>query len=207
MLALFVAFAAPVLEPLEMTLVQAVLGWRTLGLTTAVQVGAFIASAVPCAVVMAALSGVLLLRQTRTLHPVRWLAHWRQLWPGLIFAGSIASNIALRIWIGRLPPQVAYLPGLLPEVYASFHQFSFPSGHASTALVTYLVAVPALLKLGSSSMQLRWQKPIFGLILLIILFAGFGRVYLGVHWPSDVLGGYLLGLFWVGIGARIRPRR
>ena len=206
-LALLIAFAAPLIESVEINWVAAVLRLRTPVLTTVLQIVTFITSAVPCAIAMAALSAFLLLRQTRSLAPRRMLAHWRLLCPGLIFAGSIGSNIAMRIWVGRLPPQVEYLPALLPEVYASFHQFSFPSGHAGTATVTYLAATPILLEILAPVLAARWHNWVRGLAGLIILATGLGRVYMGVHWPTDVLGGYLLGLFWVGVGHLVRLRR
>jgi membrane-associated phospholipid phosphatase len=43
--------------------------------------------------------------------------------------------------------------------------------------------------------RLRWTLQ--GLIVLLAAGVGASRVYLGVHWPSDVLGGYLLGILWV----------
>jgi membrane-associated phospholipid phosphatase len=42
--------------------------------------------------------------------------------------------------------------------------------------------------------------------LLVIATTGFGRVYMGVHWPTDVLAGYLLGGCWLGIGLTLKRR-
>ena len=203
-LALMVVVAGPALEAIEMRWVLSVLQMRVPVWTVLIQVVTFITSAVPCAIGMALLSLVQVWRAAKSMHPLPVLAHWRQAWPGIIFAAAIASNIAVRIGVGRLPPQVEYLPVLLPEVYAGFHQFSFPSGHAGTALVTYGSVVLALWQVPFLRMRGRRWWVLLG-ALVIILATGFGRVYLGVHWPTDVVGGYLLAAFWMGVGDWLRP--
>jgi undecaprenyl-diphosphatase len=70
---------------------------------------------------------------------------------------------------------------------------SFPSGHSSAAAATYLtlgVLVARYLD------RRRLQVYVLLLAVLIVLLVGFSRVYLGVHWPSDVLGGWVLGTVW-----------
>jgi len=72
--------------------------------------------------------------------------------------------------------------------------FSFPSGHATAAVVlagllTYLVW---------QNFKSRNVKILSGvLFILISLVVGFSRIYLNVHWLSDVLGAYSLGVFWL----------
>ena len=66
----------------------------------------------------------------------------------------------------------------------------FPSGHALAAAAFYGMLLVLLYK------EIRhrgWQQVILWGILLLIVFIGLSRIYLGVHWPSDVLGGYALG--------------
>lgn len=202
-LSLIVALGAQWLEPMEMQLMQAILALRNPPLTTLIQIVTYITSAVPCALFMGFVSLALLRRAALSLpHKPIW-GYWRQLWPGLIFAGAIGSNIAVRIWLGRLPPQVEYLPTLLPEIYAGFHRYSFPSGHAGTALVTYVSAVLVAQNVFPLSAQ-RIRTRMAVVAALIIVGTGFGRVYLGVHWPTDVLGGYMLALFWVYMGCWLK---
>ena len=70
---------------------------------------------------------------------------------------------------------------------------SFPSGHAMTSLVTYgvllLVFLPAIAP--------RWRRPVIALAAAIVVVVGVTRVALGVHYPSDVVGGWLLGSVWL----------
>ncbi len=70
--------------------------------------------------------------------------------------------------------------------------YSFPSGHAMLSMVVY----------GLLGYLLALQYPqqrgwIAGITVLLILAIGFSRLYLGVHWPTDVLAGYAAGLVWL----------
>ena len=88
-----------------------------------------------------------------------------------------------------------------PELFDSGYQasfYSFPSGHATVAVGFYgmLTLVLAYRLRG----VLRWAVTIFG--ILVVLIIGFSRLYLGVHYPTDVLAGYLAALLWlVCVGA------
>jgi len=70
--------------------------------------------------------------------------------------------------------------------------YSFPSGHAMTGLVFYALMIIVLRK------YLVKNRPLAnfatGLLVLLIILIGFSRIYLGVHFPSDILAGYSLGL-------------
>jgi undecaprenyl-diphosphatase len=75
--------------------------------------------------------------------------------------------------------------------------FSFPSGHAMTATTSFAVLLLVLLPMVPRSLRaLCW-----GAAVLSVLGVGFTRVALGVHWFSDVLGGWLLGLTVVALTA------
>jgi len=79
-----------------------------------------------------------------------------------------------------------------------FASGSFPSGHSAEAAAVY--GVLAILAVSIMSRH-RWL-PVLGAVL-IVLMVGVVRVYLGTHWPSDVLAGYALGGAWLGVVAAV----
>ena len=80
---------------------------------------------------------------------------------------------------------------------------SFPSGHAALSAITYLT-LGALLARVQSRRHVRAYA--LATAALLSLLVGVSRVYLGVHWPSDVAGGWALGCAW-SIGAWFLTRR
>jgi undecaprenyl-diphosphatase len=70
---------------------------------------------------------------------------------------------------------------------------SFPSGHAAGAMIVYLT-LALVFTVGT-----RWKWPAVTAALLLTFFVGLSRLMLGVHWPTDVIGGWAFGLLWVMI--------
>ncbi|MFL7791570.1 MAG: phosphatase PAP2 family protein [Anaerolineae bacterium] len=193
--ALTVLVACGVAIPGDAELVQFALSTRSEPLTHAIWVLTFISSSVPAFFITLVVSGVELWRVRR----IKFTAIWQTaVWSIVAYLGNVVCNIATRVAVGRLRPGVEYIPHRLPEVQASFQRFSYPSGHAGAALLAYV----ALVVLAWPHAVLRWGA--LTVALLVIVGTGFGRVYLGVHWPTDVLGGYLLAGCWLGIGMTLR---
>src|SRR5665647_2960276 len=68
---------------------------------------------------------------------------------------------------------------------------SFPSGHSMTGLVFYGLLIYFITEYGKEN---RAQKALISLLVVLIVLIGFSRVYLGVHYPTDVLAGWFLGI-------------
>jgi membrane-associated phospholipid phosphatase len=74
------------------------------------------------------------------------------------------------------------------------HQFSYPSGHAFWSMVFYGLLVYLVLRTSRSPVV--WISVILGAVGIILL-VGFTRIYLGLHFLSDVMAGYVGGLTWL----------
>jgi undecaprenyl-diphosphatase len=98
-----------------------------------------------------------------------------------------------KYWIARARPD------LEPHLVIVKTQ-SFPSGHATSSMVFYLTL--ALLLAGRG----RWRREAIGAAIMLSLLIGTSRVMLGVHWPSDVIGGWSFGLLWVLLTLRPAER-
>jgi membrane-associated phospholipid phosphatase len=100
------------------------------------------------------------------------------------------AAFAVKLLVERARPE-----GVLVEHVFGGETFAFPSGHVvrATALVAALVWI---------STPPRWRTPAaLGGGLVAGLVMGYARVALGVHWPTDVLGGLLFGLAWFALSA------
>jgi undecaprenyl-diphosphatase len=113
---------------------------------------------------------------------------------GLLLVILVGRGLAevQKYWIARARPT---LEPHLVVVKTS----SFPSGHATSSMIFYLTLALALAPAG------RRRVAAAGAILLSLLI-GTSRVMLGVHWPSDVVGGWSFGLLWVLVTLRPAER-
>jgi undecaprenyl-diphosphatase len=111
------------------------------------------------------------------------LAGWWVLLTGLV---GFAWQELLKWAIARPRPTV------VPHLEAAIHN-SFPSGHSMMSAIVYLT-------LGSLLAQItprqRLKSYFIGVALLLTFLVGISRVYMGVHYPTDVLAGWTAGLVW-----------
>lgn len=104
----------------------------------------------------------------------------------LASAGGWVLNDVLKQMFARPRPSVVYH---LREVSS----LSFPSGHALTSAVVYLTLGTLLMRVAEGRL-VKWYC--IAVAMAATILVGLSRVYLGVHYPSDVLAGWLIGLSW-----------
>ncbi|MBC7338796.1 MAG: amidase domain-containing protein [Firmicutes bacterium] len=108
------------------------------------------------------------------------------------FAGGLAASVGLgwlvqallKVLVHRARPDLPHL--------VAVGGYAFPSGHAFVTLVLYGYLALLLGRLAPRRVGTRV------VLLLLVLVVGVSRVYLGVHYPTDVLGGWVLGAAWLG---------
>ncbi|TPK63038.1 phosphatase PAP2 family protein [Mesorhizobium sp. B2-4-19] len=116
-----------------------------------------------------------------------------------VAGGQVLSNL-LKVGVDRPRPEL--VSHLVSET-----SLSFPSGHAMLSAVTYLT----LGSLAARFLHGRATKIyVLSLAVLTTVLVGVSRIYLGVHWPSDVLAGWCAGFAWAmlcWLAARVLQRR
>jgi undecaprenyl-diphosphatase len=121
-----------------------------------------------------------------------WFAWTRRDWKPFVklavaLGGVLAAYDIAKPVVARARPPAA------DRIVGALSRWSFPSGHAAQAVAVW--ATLALILAAGRSVR---QKGLILLVaLLIVLVVGASRIYLGVHWLTDVLGGYALGGAWV----------
>ena len=115
------------------------------------------------------------------------ISKWREALLVLVAVGGgqILSSL-LKLGIDRPRPE------LVPHL-AEVYTLSFPSGHAMMSAVTYLTLGSMLAGMAPGNAT---RIYVLGVAVLITLMVGVSRIYLGVHWPSDVLAGWCAGFAW-----------
>jgi undecaprenyl-diphosphatase len=119
-----------------------------------------------------------------------FLALARRWWHLALVLGASTGGVLLLVILKRVfdRPRPTVVPPLMLE-----NTPSFPSGHAMMSAVIYLT-------LGTLLAQLcpRWRERIYVVSVAVVLtvIVGLTRLYLGVHYPSDVLAGWSVGLAW-----------
>ncbi len=104
-----------------------------------------------------------------------------------LVACALLLSPAIKALIDRPRPELA-----LVNVFSTESTSSFPSGHAFSAFLVFGALIYMAPSLVNGIRPLTWL--LRGLLVLLILAIGVSRIYLGLHWSSDVLGGYLFAL-------------
>ena len=113
---------------------------------------------------------------------------WRRatVWLVIAIAGALILNFTLKYAFHRLRPTPFFEPPL--------SDYSFPSGHALFSFCLYGVIAGLW---ADRVRSLAARITIWGAAALIVGVVGLSRIYLGVHYPSDVIAGYLAATIWV----------
>ncbi|MEU3840086.1 phosphatase PAP2 family protein [Streptomyces sp. NPDC028635] len=128
----------------------------------------------------------------------RRAAWWTAVWLVTVTALATVVQQALKAAVDRPRP-------VWPDPVDSAHYAAFPSGHALTATVVCGLLVWLVHAYGAGPAL---RRTALGAALVSVIGVGVTRVWLGVHWPSDVLGGWLLGaaLVAAAVAAHLRWR-
>ena len=103
--------------------------------------------------------------------------------------GAFALSTVFKLYFARERPDIL-AADLLPS------SFSFPSGHSFLSAAVYLTLGALLTRVVPNT---RTRSFVLFMALLLTLLIGASRVYLGVHYPTDVLAGWTLGLSWAAL--------
>lgn len=118
------------------------------------------------------------------------LHRWREpILLAVCMIGEVAIFSATAAIVGRHRPEVEHLDGSPPTS-------SFPSGHTAGSTTLYGVLVVVVFAYSTRTV---WRALAATIAVLIVMSIGLSRLYRGMHYPSDVAGGILLGILWITV--------
>ncbi|HEY1025813.1 MAG TPA: phosphatase PAP2 family protein [Sphingobacteriaceae bacterium] len=121
---------------------------------------------------------------------------WYSIKVPAVALGSVAIMLFLKQWFNRARPEIPLLEPALG--------LSFPSGHAMSSVTFYGLLIYFIWK--QSKMSFAWRRLLVALLVLLILLIGLSRVYLRVHYASDVVGGFCTGIIWLFVAIKLMNR-
>ncbi|HBN78420.1 MAG TPA: PA-phosphatase [Planctomycetaceae bacterium] len=128
-----------------------------------------------------------------TISIAGFLVLQKQKWVALFLVSAVVSGMLMSTGLKHFFDRPR--PDLVPHGSYVYTQ-SFPSGHSALSAVTYLTLGALIARVQTSR---RLKTYILLLACFITLAVGISRVYLGVHWPTDVIAGWTLGATWAAI--------
>jgi undecaprenyl-diphosphatase len=137
-----------------------------------------------CTLLVVAAAGWLL-GQRQRIEAALWIALGLSTWALQAGVKEVVARARPNFWVG-------------PIVHTSY---AFPSGHAIAAATFF-----PMLAFTISRRRPAWRTAVWLTAFGLALFVGFGRLYLGVHWPSDVMGGYAIGALQTFAAIRLATR-
>ncbi|HYF70307.1 MAG TPA: phosphatase PAP2 family protein [Ohtaekwangia sp.] len=165
------------LEQFDSAITNVVTGWRNNGLTVFFVFVTHLGDTLGYAVMITLIALSLFLKHRNSKFIVQTV---------FVLILATASNVVIKKIIHRERPSLEHL--------VTVNTLSYPSGHAMSAMAFYGFLIYLTLRYRSP----RWQKFVLCLLMMmLILSIGVSRIYLGVHYPSDVAAGFLGGLLWV----------
>ncbi|MEU8074024.1 phosphatase PAP2 family protein [Catellatospora citrea] len=118
---------------------------------------------------------------------------WRDRRRTVALVLTVSMGSALLVTVGKLLT-VRPRP-VVGEVLTTATGYAFPSGHSAQAAAAYgVLALLVSVRVGRAAKPLVWLAA-----TTVVLLVGFSRMYLGVHWLTDVLAGYALGACWLAV--------
>ncbi len=117
---------------------------------------------------------------------------WQRLWRTALIIGAVIGAtplivVAIKATVARARP--------IPDLYEGVEAFSFPSGHMTNT--TVIIGVLALL--AGIGMKGQFRPLVMAGLITLIGLVGASRIYLGAHWPSDVVAALMLGTIMISL--------
>ena len=114
----------------------------------------------------------------------------------IVFLGGTTTSWSVKLLVGRVRPTFLDV--------ATASSPSFPSGHSMSAMAVYGFLAFVVLRHGPPGRPSFWIAVSFASLIVLV---GFSRMFLSLHYASDVLGGFLVGGFWLTVGIALARRR
>jgi undecaprenyl-diphosphatase len=110
-------------------------------------------------------------------------------------SGEVANAAMKNAFLRPRPTVVPHLRDVIST--------SFPSGHAMESAIIYLTLGAMLMRLAERRVT---KLYCIGMAIFVTFLVGVSRVYLGVHYPTDVIGGWIFGFFWASLSWLVSQR-